>query len=100
LTQSNQAASAVQDNIINQSVVLQYEVDHSYLPVEYQRAVVAGLAIPEPALLPQSDAECSFLLIGLGAGVLASFLQRSFPRMLLTCVDLDLGLKCSCSFCT
>ncbi|XP_068207837.1 eEF1A lysine and N-terminal methyltransferase isoform X1 [Palaemon carinicauda] len=56
-------------------------IDHSYLSCEHHLAMVAGLGLIKfPADL---------LLIGLGGGLLATYIHKYFSESVLTAVDLD-----------
>lgn len=60
-----------------------HSVDYSYLPSEYQCALLCSLA-----LLPSQQLR-SALCIGVGAGNIPSLLHRALPELQLDCVDID-----------
>ncbi|XP_076436288.1 eEF1A lysine and N-terminal methyltransferase-like [Babylonia areolata] len=59
-------------------------IDQSYLACQHHHAMLAGLAF-----LPPQVTEPQVLLVGLGGGLLAAFLNQHFPQVCLEVVEID-----------
>nr|KAG5705790.1 hypothetical protein BaRGS_027449 [Batillaria attramentaria] len=60
------------------------QIDKSYLSCGHHHAMIAGLAF-----LPQEVSSPRVLLIGLGGGPLAAFIDQHFPKVCLDAVEID-----------
>ncbi|XP_070177056.1 eEF1A lysine and N-terminal methyltransferase-like isoform X2 [Littorina saxatilis] len=60
------------------------QIDKSYLACGHHHAMVAGLAF-----LPEQVSKPKVLLVGLGGGPLAAFINQHFPQVQLEAVEID-----------
>nr|XP_054770161.1 eEF1A lysine and N-terminal methyltransferase-like [Lytechinus pictus] len=67
-------------------------VDHLYLPMDFHRAMTAGLTLL-PGCLDVIRTKARVLIIGLGGGGLPMFLYKQFPKFEIDVVELDPMLK-------
>lgn len=68
-------------------------VDHSYLTEEIYQSLLVGLLFINGTESLKQASEIRILMIGLGGGCFPSFLAKTFPEFLITCVDLDNEVK-------
>ncbi|OQV23980.1 Methyltransferase-like protein 13 [Hypsibius exemplaris] len=62
--------------------------DRMFLPSDYQKCIIAAL-LNHKKLACEKPADVRILLIGLGGGVLASFIHENFPTARVEAVELD-----------